>query len=156
MPPFPDLDEPTAGNKKRRMAIAEPALREPKRDDGYAGEYAANYVRIYDDELEVGDSEDAQVECDQIAASGRHVNPREPFRWSYSIPPNSKWIGPEIPPSPLWIGPLGRPDLRMTRQYWALPKGQYTTESLIGSIWRGYRNRAAMRRRPYEWCSSEP
>ena len=61
-PPGPDLDESLAANKKRMRAISDPTLQEPKRVDGYADEYAANYVIIYDGELEVdGYSADSKV-----------------------------------------------------------------------------------------------
>ena len=99
IPPCPDLDESTDGNKKRFGEISEPILHEARRVYGYAGEYAANYLIIYDGGLEVEDySADAkavQAECAEIAASGRHVNPREAFRVSCPIPPNMKWIGPD-------------------------------------------------------------
>ena len=98
-PPSQDLDVSLAQNRKRLRAVAEPSLHEPKRVAGYADEYAANYLIIYDDELEVddysADSKDIQAECDEISASGCQVNPRTAFRGSNSIPPTLKWIDPE-------------------------------------------------------------
>ena len=96
--PFPDLDESMAGGKRRFRDISEPGPREARRVSGYTGEYAANYLTIYDGELEVdyysADPKGAQAECDEIAASGRQVNQREAFRGSCSIHPNMKWIDP--------------------------------------------------------------
>ena len=98
-PPSQDLDESLAQNRKRLRPVIEPALHEAKRVAGHAGEYAANYLIIYEDELEVdeysADSKDAQAECDEISAAGCQVNPRDAFRGSDSIPPTLKWIDPE-------------------------------------------------------------
>ena len=52
-PPSQDLDESIAQNRKRLRAVIEPSIHEPKRVAGHADEYAANYLIIYDDELEV-------------------------------------------------------------------------------------------------------
>ena len=96
---LPDLAEPLAETKKRFRAVMEPSLHEAKRVAGYSGEYAANYLIIYDDELAVGeypaDSKEAPSECDEIAAAGLQVNPRDALRGSDPLPPNLKRIGPD-------------------------------------------------------------
>ena len=133
----------------------ESSLHEAQRVAGYADEYAANYFAIYDGELEDDDhSADpmgVQAGCDEISAAGRQDYPHEAFRWPNTTPPNLNGLARISQPPPSVIGPLGRPELRLTRKYGALPEGKYTTEFWSGPIWRGYHNRAAMRRRPYEW-----
>ena len=78
-PPSQDLDESLAEERKCLRAVIEPSLHEANRVAGHAGEYAANYLIIYDDELEVddysADSKGVQAECGEISASGRLVNP---------------------------------------------------------------------------------
>ena len=73
-------------------AVMEPSIREARRVAGYAGEYSANYLTIYDDESEAddysADSNDMQADCDEIAASGRQVSPRDALRGSDALPPN--------------------------------------------------------------------
>ena len=109
-----------AENKKRLRAIAEPCLHDARRVSGYSDEYAANYLIIYDDELEdddfSADSKDVQAECDEIAAPGCLVNPRDAFRGSLSAPPDMKWIDP-IDAAAFHRGWASKqPELKATRQ----------------------------------------
>ena len=95
----PPREECLADDKSNPRAEMGPVLREAKRGAVYAEEYAANYIILYEGDLEdddyAADSNDMQVECDEIVAAGRPVNPSGAFVDAPSIPPHLGRVDPD-------------------------------------------------------------
>ena len=140
-PSRPPLEERRSADKKKPMAVMDPALHGAKRVAVCAAEYAANYINLYEGELEDDDyaagSKDMQAECDEIAAAGRLVNragrsfARHPSRQIWGRLIRRRW------PPRSGSGVLVRCRFWWAILYSALPTGNIQPCARVGSLCEG-------------------